>query len=224
LLDRMMENSYMKRTLSKRVFSAWFLFLCLTVGAAGQSLAATPPYRQIVPPQPTEVAPGKIEVVEIFWYGCGHCYAFEPELKAWLAKMPKDVQFRRVPGVLNPSWEVHGRAYFAAQELGVLEQIHSALFAAIHKENRTLNDKETLAAFYAEQGVDQQRFIEAFDSFGVDTRTKQANAAVVAYGVHGVPALIVNGKYNIAPGDGGFPAMLKTLDILIDQERAKAKK
>jgi thiol:disulfide interchange protein DsbA len=198
-----------------------FLF-CLALLLPLAPAWAAPPdpaFEPIAPAQPTKVSPGQIEVVELFWYGCPHCYDFDPLLAEWVAKLPKDVKFRRVPAILGESWEPLGRAYFALEELGIVDKIHTALFDALHKGKRKIANEDDLAAFLAEQGVDKTKFMETFRSFKVDSQTRDAKAAGVGYGVRGVPTLIVNGKFRVNIGEGGFSGMLKTAAELIATER-----
>jgi thiol:disulfide interchange protein DsbA len=162
-------------------------------------------------------ADGKIEVVEVFWYGCPHCFDFEPHLTAWLAQLPDDVSFRRVPAVFRRSWVPHARAYYAAEMLGVLDKFHKPLFDAIH---RPLHDEEALVAFAAEQGIDEKAFREAYDSFGVDALVRKAALLSREYGIPGVPSIVVNGKYFSSGGmAGSYPELLKVVEFLVDKER-----
>ncbi|MGD9163716.1 MAG: thiol:disulfide interchange protein DsbA/DsbL, partial [Chromatiales bacterium] len=147
------------------------------------------------PPVATSVPEGKVEVVEFFWYGCGHCYTMEPELEAWLKKKPENVVFNRVPSPLNPRWAVHAQFFYAAEALGVNEQLHKPLFEAIQVKRRKLFDKQSLIDFAVEQGVDRQKFTDAWDSFGVYVKVQQARKLGQSYGINGVPAIGIHGKY-----------------------------
>jgi thiol:disulfide interchange protein DsbA len=164
---------------------------------------------------------GKIEVIEVFWYGCPHCYHFEPYLNRWLEALPDDVTFRRVPAVFRQSWLVHAKAYYSAEELGVVDRVHGPLFEAIHEHKRAVHDEDGLARFFAEQGVDEQAFRETFKSFGIDSLARKAALLSRDYGIPGVPSMIVNGKYFTSGGmAGGYPELLKVVDFLVDRERA----
>ncbi len=179
-------------------------------------------YIKIVPPQPTQAKAGEVEVVEVFWYGCPHCFRFEPFLNKWLKNKPKNVVFLRIPGVINPGWEVHARAFYVAQLLQVADKIHKPLFDALHKQKKRLNTKQALADFFSKYGVDKKKFMSAFDSFQVDMRIKRAKAVVKKYGVYGVPTLIVNGKYRIGAtnADQSFAKMIRIMDYLIKKEQS----
>lgn len=178
-----------------------FLYLLLTAGA----WAATPvqaqfdagfDYHLIDPPvQIPGAKPGKITVVEFFWYGCPHCYRFEPYLDRWLKHKPADVQFIRIPAPLNPTWTVHARTYYAAKELGVLPRLFQPLFNAIHREGPGLATENTLARFFAHHGVKAAAFRAAYGSFSVDAEVRRARALAKRIGISGVPTLVVAGKY-----------------------------
>jgi len=172
-------------------------------------------YERVVPAQPTSTV-GKVEVLELFWYGCQHCFRFEPYLERWLKKKPDNAQFVRMPGVFRASWENHARAFYTAQLLGVFDKIHEPLFDAIHVKKKQLDTMESLRDFFAEQAdVDKNEFIKTFKSFAVDTRLKRAKTMGSRYGVRGVPAIIVNGKYRVA---GGGAESIKIVNYLIEKE------
>ncbi|MFN2309073.1 MAG: thiol:disulfide interchange protein DsbA/DsbL [Gammaproteobacteria bacterium] len=173
-------------------------------------------------PQPTTDA-AKLEVVELFWYGCPHCHQFEPMLHQWAEALPADVAFVRMPAVLSPRWEPHARAYYAAEMLGVLDKTHNALFAALHDQKQRLETEDALAGFFASQGVDEKAFREAMRSFGVAAKLNRARQMTERYGINGVPTLIINGKYRTSANETGSHAgMLQVTDRLIEQERAAA--
>ena len=179
------------------------------------------PYVRIQPPQPTQTE-DKIEVVEVFWYGCPHCYEFEPYLEKWLENKPADVEFRRMPGVFRDSWIPHAHAFYTAEKLGVLDIIHKPLLDAIHKNKQNLFNEESLKEFFVKYGVDGDAFTEIFHSNEVETRVKQAFVMGQRYGLTGVPAIIINGKYRTG-GDlaGSLPEVLPVIDSLVEQERAE---
>ncbi|OGT32918.1 MAG: hypothetical protein A2W28_01300 [Gammaproteobacteria bacterium RBG_16_51_14] len=179
------------------------------------------PYVRIQPPQPTQTE-DKIEVVEVFWYGCPHCYEFEPYLEKWLENKPADVEFRRMPGVFRDSWIPHAHAFYTAEKLGVLDIIHKPLLDAIHKNKQNLFNEESLKEFFVKHGVDGDAFTEIFHSNEVETRVKQAFVMGQRYGLTGVPAIIINGKYRTG-GDlaGSLPEVLPVIDSLVEQERAE---
>lgn len=195
------------------------LFSLLLSLSFTQHAAAKDPYTTLKEPQPTQAADGKVEVVEVFWYGCPHCYDFEPYVKNWLKKKPDNVEFRRVPGIFRESWIPHARAYFTAIELGVLDQVHSALFDAMHKEKKPMNNQSALRDFFEEHGVDGDKFDEVYESDAVNNKVKESFKAGRKYQIRGVPALVVNGKYLVGTDTaGGQENMLKVVDQLVDKE------
>ena len=175
-------------------------------------------YERIVPAQPTSTV-NKVEVMEIFWYGCPHCFRFEPYVERWLRKKPENAQFVRLPGVFRPSWEVGARAFYTAKLLGVFEKLHKPIFNAIHLQKRKLNTEEAMMEFFAEQGVDKKDFIKTYNSFAVGTRLRRAKTMTARYGIDGVPAVIVNGKYRVSNRMTGSNAeTLKVINFLVEKE------
>lgn len=185
-------------------------------------------YELVVPPQPV-ADPAKIEVMEFFWYGCPHCLSFEPVLNAWVGKLPKDVQFIRQPAVFNDIWAAHAKAFFTAEALGVADKTHADFFTAIQAEHKDpkkvpLLTEDELAPFFVSHGVAEDAFRQAYHSFAVDTRQRQAQAMGPAYGITGTPTLVVNGKYRITGQKAkSQPNMLVIADYLIAKERGAAR-
>jgi thiol:disulfide interchange protein DsbA len=171
---------------------------------------------------PVPVAePGKIEVVEMFWYGCPHCYQFEPVINPWVEQLPDDVSFKRIPAMFGGMWNVHGQLFLALESMNVEQKVHDAVFSAYHNERKKLATPEEMAAFLAGHGVDREAFLKAYNSFGVKARVEQAKKLGMAYQITGVPVLIVNGKYRFDLGSAGGPERaLEVADFLIEQERA----
>ncbi len=162
----------------------------------------------------------KIEVVELFWYGCPHCYSLEPLVNKWAQDLPSYIDFKRMPAVMARSWVVHARAYYAAEILGAPEHTHEMLFTAIHKHNKRIFDQTTLAEFYATQGLNQAEFNKVFKSFAVNSKIQQAKTKQRGYQATGVPAVIVNGKYLISTTmKAGTKDLFKVVDYLVEKER-----
>ena len=177
-------------------------------------------YLKISPPVATDDSK-KVEVVEMFWYGCPHCYHFEPMLLGWIKQLPANVEFKRIPAVFpnRPLWELHARAYYTAELLGVLDKTHEALFDAIHKDHQRLFDEDSLADFYAKYGIDKKLFKETMHSFGVQMKVDRAKELSKRYGIDGVPTLVINGKYRtFASITNGEEGLLKVADFLIEKE------
>ncbi|MDD5274061.1 MAG: thiol:disulfide interchange protein DsbA/DsbL [Methylovulum sp.] len=202
----------------KKIAQASLLTLLLF---CSHSYAETTGYETLSAPQPTQHT-DKVEVIEFFWYGCPHCYAFEPELAKWLKKLPKNVEFIRQPAVFNELWGKHAKAYFVAEALGIVDKVHSDLFDAIQNKKQKLDTEEELANFFTAHGVDAAQFKEAYTSFGVATKMNKAAAIAARYGITGVPAVIINGKYlTNGPLAGSHEKMIEVMDALIKQESAK---
>lgn len=178
--------------------------LTALLGLAAGAAAAAPPalvegtdYRKIALPAPT-VTPEKIEVVEFFSYMCPHCAAFNPRVVQWLAKLPKDVSFRRVPvGFERPQWVNLARAFYALQVSGDYAKLDGALFKAIHEERQPLFDQGAIADWVSKNGGDGAKFAGAYGSFGVNNQTVQADKMAQDYGVDSVPAITVAGQYYV---------------------------
>ena len=178
-------------------------------------------YERISPAVETGAENG-IEVVEVFWYGCPHCFDFEPHVNTWKSTKADDISFRRVPAIFNQNWVPHARAYYTAEILGVLDTIHPALFKALHEKRQRIFNEESLKQFFLDNGVSAEDFDNTYNSFAVDSKTRQAMAATRDYGITGVPAMIVNGRFwTSARLTGDFEGMLKTVEHLADKERTR---
>lgn len=165
--------------------------------------------------------PSKIEVAEVFAYSCPHCFHFEPLLQAWEKKMPDDVYLTQTHAMWNPQMEPLIRGYYTSVSLKVKEQTHMAVFNALHMENKNLNTAEQWADFFAVYGVDKAKAISTYNSFGVTSQIKQAEARARGYKVTGTPEMVVNGKYRVSSRlSGGHEEMLKVVDFLVAKERA----
>ena len=172
--------------------------------------------------QPTASA-DRIEVVELFWYGCSHCHRFEPYAQDWLANKPDDVEFIRLPAILGPDWELLARAYFTADLLGVTNKTHTALFDVIHEKKNKLNSVDKLRAFFIDHGVSAEDFDKTFNSFAVAIKLNNARLMTRRYAITGVPTIIINGKYSTSGSlAGGHPEIIKVINYLIEQERKLA--
>lgn len=204
------------------------LLACLVSSVAFAEIDEGIEYKEISPAQPT-ITKKNVEVIEFFWYGCPHCYHFEPHLQSWLAKKPANVTFYRIPAVFNPSWALSARAFYAAETLGILdkkdankETFHQSYFDEIHKKGRRMDSKNEIRAFFARFGVSTEDFNNTFDSFAVNTRVGRAATLTSRYQIDGVPSLVVNGKYRTdGPMAGGYDGMLKILNFLVKKESKK---
>lgn len=179
-------------------------------------------YKPVAVPQPTS-DPSKIEVMEVFAYSCPHCYAFDPVLKQWLAKQPKDINFVRLPHTLGHEENVvRNKAFYAAQMLGVADKFHVALFSAVHTDHKPMATPEDLRELFAKDlGVPARDFDSAYSSFAVDGGYRRGDGMVRDMAIGSVPTLVIEGRYYTSPSSGGgFPQMLQIADYLIAQARA----
>ncbi|KPA89701.1 MULTISPECIES: thiol:disulfide interchange protein DsbA/DsbL [Pseudomonas] len=192
----------------------------MTAQAADVPLEAGKTYVELKTPVPVQ-EPGKIEVVEMFWYGCPHCYAFEPTINPWIEKLPSDVHFVRIPAMFGGPWDKHGQLFLTLDAMGVESKVHSAVFNAIQKEGKKLLEPEDMADFVATQGVDKEKFLATYNSFAIKGKIVAARELAKKYEISGVPTMIVNGKYRFDLGTAGGPeAALNVADQLIAKERA----
>ncbi len=175
------------------------------------------PFIEIDPPLPTDAA-GRIEVVEFFWYECPHCYSLEPRIEAWLKKLPKDVEFRRVPAMFNQQWALSGRVYYTLEAIGELDRLHKPLFEAIHKGGLKITNMKQLQDWLERQNVDLAKFNTAFKSFAVESRLKRALELTAASRIESVPQMMVNGRYLVS-ADTAKGDMLLVVDALIERAR-----
>ena len=196
------------RPVSRREFSsaaAALGALAITGGVApGIRAQPQPPggpvegrqYVRLSQPLPVSAPPGKIEVVDFFWYGCPVCAAFEPELDLWAKRLPEQVAFSRVPVAFRAEpFTTHQRIYYALESLGALDALHRKVFYAIHQERQALDKPADISAFVARNGLDAAKFMEAFSSFSTQTRIRRAAMLVDGYKIDGVPAIGVQGRY-----------------------------
>ena len=201
------------------------LALVLAAALAQAQPKAGVEFRELSSPQPTDSA-GKIEVVEFFWYGCPHCYNFEPVLGAWLRKMPKDTQFRRIPAMFNDEYAQGARAFYALDAIGEEQRLHKTLFDAVHTGSRLrVADEAALTEWLGKQGVDTKKFAAAYRSFSVEGKLKRAAQLTQAYKIEGVPSMAVNGKYVVNTDNiKSFEQLLDVTDYLIEQSRKQGGK
>ncbi len=178
-------------------------------------------YNQLVPSQPTDSAAGKVEVVEVFWYGCGHCYHLDPYLENWRKKgQPAFVDFRRVPVMWNDVNRQHARLFYALQALGKLDQLHTAVFREIHANGNMLADQDPAkgealqVAFLKARGIPAADIKRVYRSFPVESALQRAEILTRRYQVTGVPMMVVNGKYTADVGSAGGEQQL--LDLITD--------
>ncbi|MCZ6559550.1 MAG: thiol:disulfide interchange protein DsbA/DsbL [Gammaproteobacteria bacterium] len=176
-------------------------------------------YTTLIPTQPTSSSPDKIEVAEIFMFSCPHCYNFEPHILQWLESKPSFIEFVRIPANFNALAREQSRAYYAAVQLGIAEEIMMPFFREFHINRKPLNTPDRLAAFFSRFDVSEEDFLEAFNSFEVDSKVRQADKLTRRYKITGVPAVVINGKY-VSGADltGGYENLIALMNDLAAQE------
>ncbi len=212
-----------------RMINQWMLGLVATL------VLSTPLYAQqtynegtdysLINPAVKTSSPDKVVVTEMFWYGCPHCFRFEPFVEEWSANLPDGVEFEQVPSILNPRWSDHARTYYTLLLMGELEHekqednIHRKLFDAIHVDRQRLDRLDPIANFMGSQGIDETRFRQTYSSFQVDALLRKNLKKEQKYGHNGVPSVIVNGKY-LTSGSmaGSNERLIKVIDYLVARE------
>lgn len=166
-----------------------------------------------------DLQPGQTEVVELFWYGCPHCFAFEPVLEEWLKNKPDNIVVTRVPAVFNKRWAFHAQVFYTAEVLGVLDKVHKPMFEAIHNGRQQLATEDEIAALFERAaGVDRATFDETFNSFAVDTKLRRAAQLTRDSRLTGVPSLVIGGKARTTASQaGGYEEMLELAESLSRQ-------
>ena len=165
-------------------------------------------------------ANGKIEVLEFFWYACPHCFAFEPIIEPWIAKLPSDVHFRRVPVGFDARKQEHQRIFYTWEALGLVEQMHGKTFARFHVQKKPIDSLDDMLVFAKESGLDTAKVENAWRSFGTDAKCKEANRLEDAYGIEYMPEMAIAGRFiAVAQPAAGHASVLATTDWLLDRVR-----
>lgn len=194
------------------------------LGLSSQALSAQPSkfleginYQKLE--KPVSIEPYKKKVVEVFFYGCPHCYHLESSLNQWVKNKPKNIDFERMPAVLNnPNWVFMARVFYTAKALGILDKFHEAYFNAIQRDGKRIFDVDTLANYCEQFGVKHDDYVKMFKSFQVSQMVQKAKILTKEYGVDGVPAVIVNGRYRTdVPMAEGKPQLWHLVNELVDK-------
>jgi len=205
---------------SKRVFTLFaFTVLCGIASAQAQKIEEGFDYRILPIPQPVETK-GKVEVIEFFWYGCPHCYDFEPELSSWVKRQPKDVAFRRVPVAFRDDFLPHSQLFYTLEAMGKGDALNEKVMYAIHKENKHLLTESEIADWAVSQGIDRNTFLATYRSFAVVSKARNARQLAEAYRIDGVPTIVMQGKYVTSPSIAGNKAKaIAVMDYLEEKIR-----
>ena len=215
----MTKHSVFKKALQAAVL---LVLMPLALSSYGQieRYVADTHYIEIANPVNTNDS-SKVEVIEAFWYGCSHCFRFEPLITNWEENKADDVDFVRFPAMWNSLMKIHAQVYYAAEALDAVDVLHEHIFNAINVERNMLQNESQIGALFAEHGVSQEDFDRTFNSFSVRTKVTQAERRMQDYGIRSTPNMIVNGKYLIATGENvrTQQEMLEVVDFLVEKER-----
>jgi thiol:disulfide interchange protein DsbA len=209
-----------------KIVSRCLLLVLIPFVACGMAVAGSfvegKDYQKLKTPQPT-ASSDSIEVVELFWYGCPHCYRLEPFIHDWLKNKPDDVSFVRMPAIMGSGWELLAKAYYTAELLGVLDKVHGELFSAVHEKNSKIRNEKMLREFFVGLGVPAEDFDKTINSFAVVVKINNARMMTRRYGLTGVPTVIVNGKFSTsASAAGSNKKLIDIIDYLVAEERKLA--
>tara|TARA_Y200000002_G_C22580429_1_gene620636 strand:+ start:373 stop:1002 length:630 start_codon:yes stop_codon:yes gene_type:complete len=172
-------------------------------------------YEKLEPPLKEVNDSSKLEIVELFWYGCPHCFEFEPYLKRWVNQNDKKVNLTQVPAVFSKNWIPHAKAFYSAQNVGYFDTLHENLFKAIHVDRKKVYTKSKLIKFASDIGIPRNEFEKSFSSFKTDLQVKKAMAITKSSGIRGVPAIIVGGEYASSPRmAGSYKKLIEVIDYL----------
>ena len=209
----------MKRSMQILTF-AMLMPLAFSSFAQIEKYVAGTHYTELAAPVNTNDS-SKVEVLEAFWYGCSHCFRFEPLIANWEATAGEDVDFVRFPAMWNALMEIHAQVYYTAEAMDALDTVHEPVFNAINIEGNRLQNENQIGALFAKYGISEEDFSKAFNSFTVRTKVNQAKQRMQAYEIRSTPNMIVNGKYLVATGEAvrTQAEMLEVVDFLVEKER-----
>jgi thiol:disulfide interchange protein DsbA len=209
--------------------AASLAILAATAHATPQAPVNGTDFKTLEKAQATDAPAGKVEVTEFFWYSCPHCFALDPALEDWVKKQGNAISFKRVPVMFRPSFVPQQKLYYALEAMGRLGDLHPKVFHAIHAERKPLESDAAITDFIVAQGVDKAKFLEVYNSFGVQTKAKRAAQLQEGYKIDGVPTLAIDGRYMTSPsivgaGMGGsqpepalHAAALQVASFLVDK-------
>ncbi|SDM93591.1 thiol:disulfide interchange protein DsbA/DsbL [Vreelandella arcis] len=194
--------------------------LGLSAAVSAQELVEDQHYEALDEPVETQVDEGQIEVLEVFWFGCPHCYRLQSHVNEWYETLDDDVTVVKMPATMGGDWNTHANAFYAAQALGIEDDLHADFFDAIHQDERSMTDSDDIAAFFANYGVSEEEAQEALSAFNVRSNVNQANGRMRDMRLMGVPALVIDGRYVVTPSSAGsLENMPNIADALVDQVR-----
>ncbi|WP_445011006.1 thiol:disulfide interchange protein DsbA/DsbL [Vreelandella stevensii] len=194
--------------------------LGLSAAVSAQELVEGQHYTLLASPVATQVEEDQIEVTEAFWFGCPHCYRLQEHVNDWYATLEDDVSVIHMPATMGGDWNTHATAFYAAQSLGIEEEMHGDFFDAIHQDGRSLTDPDDIAEFFANYGVSEEEARQALSAFSVRSDVNKANSRMREMRLMGVPAIVVDGRYVVSPQTAGsLENMPRIADALVEKVR-----
>lgn len=205
-------------------FRLMILIIALSFGSAAcaQEQIDSSKYKEVK--DPLTVSTGdKIEVLELFWFGCGHCFALEPGIKNWLSDKPENVEFVKMPAIFSSNlWEFHGKSFYTMKALDVPAEAYDEFFNHIHVKRLTISNTDQLSTFLLAYGKSEEEVTAAFNSFAVDNQVRAAKKATRQAGATGVPTLVIDGKYTTSQSlAGSTDEMFNVIDQLVVKAAAE---
>ena len=198
--------------------SAFALVSVVLLAYQGETVAQTVDSNKYKPVREeiTVTTGSKVEVTELFWFGCGHCFALEPAIKEWKKNIPENAEFKKVPALFSKRWEFHGQAFYTMQSLGVPEAAYDEFFSNLHVKRKPINNIAQLTSFLKNYDITTEQVESAFNSFDVNNKMRAAKKITQQSGATGVPAIIVDGKYLTSQQlGGGTSEMFEVVNQLI---------
>ena len=161
-----------------------------------------------------------IIIYEFFWYGCPHCYNLEPTMDRIEADLEKDTKVVKLPVALRDSWIPHAKLYYALKQMDKIDQVHNLIFEEIHLEDNRLNTEQQMIDFLGKHGIDTDKFLEKYNSFGTEARIKKASNLAKKYQIDSVPTIIINGKF-LTSGSyvSSYDELYSVVNLLVERER-----
>lgn len=196
--------------------------LSLSAAVSAQELVEGKDYTLLEAPVATQVDEDQIEVTEVFWFGCPHCYRLQTPVSEWYDTLEDDVSVVHMPATMGGNWNTHATAFYAAESLGIEEDLHADFFDAIHQDGRKLTDSDEIAEFFSDYGVSEEDAKKALTSFNVRSDVNKANSRMREMRLMGVPALVVDGRFVVTPSSAGsLENMPQVAEALIERVRTE---
>ncbi|MBE0462911.1 thiol:disulfide interchange protein DsbA/DsbL [Halomonas sp. AOP43-A1-21] len=196
--------------------------LSLSAAVSAQELVEGKDYTLLESPVATQADEDQIEVTEVFWFGCPHCYRLQTPVNEWYDTLEDDISVVHMPATMGGNWNTHATAFYAAESLGIEEDLHADFFDAIHQDGRKLTDSDEIAEFFSDYGVSEEDAKKALTSFSVRSDVNKANSRMREMRLMGVPALVVDGRFVVTPSSAGsLENMPQVAEALIERVRTE---